>query len=235
MNKPWGRFYGIGVGPGDPELMTLKAIQILHRVPVICYPQAVAGDRSMALAIVDRAIPLEGKVLVAFPFTMSSANSGVSWQKALNKVLTYLQEGKDCAFITEGDPFTYSTFIYVYEYMRHHYPHVPVEVVPGVSSVMASAARAGVPLAVGKERVALLPALYHVTEISHLLDHWDTIVLLKVNRVLADLAPELARKGLVEKAVLVRRATLPEEQISWGHEALRNETADYFSLLIVRR
>ncbi len=235
MSERWGRFYGIGVGPGDPELMTLKAVRVLERVPVVCYPQSTAGEGSMALAIASGAVSLAGKELVPFPFSMSQPHTTDTWQGALGRVLERLAEGMDCAFLTEGDPLLYSTFVYVYEHLRRHHPQVSLEVVPGVSSVTAAAARAGVPLAAGRERIALLPALYHPQDIGPCLDSSDTLVLLKVNRMLDAVRRELETRGLVDRAVVVRRATLPEEQVLCGPEALDGRVRDYFSVLIVRR
>ncbi len=235
MSQGWGRFYGIGVGPGDPELLTLKAARILQQVPVVCYPQSTSGEGSMALAIAAGAVPLEGKELVPFPFSMSQPHSTDTWQGALGRVLARLAEGQDCAFLTEGDPFLYSTFVYVYEHLRRHHPQVPLEVVPGVSSVTAAAARAGVPLAAGRERIAVLPGLYHPDAIGPALDASDALVLVKVNRMLEVVRRELAARGLVEKAVLVRRATTPQEEVLRGAAALDGRVRDYFSLLIVRR
>jgi precorrin-2/cobalt-factor-2 C20-methyltransferase len=235
MSGRWGRFYGIGVGPGDPELLTLKAARILQQVPVVCYPQSTAGEGSMALAIIAGAVSLAGKELVPFPFSMSQPHSTDPWQGALARVLERLAQGLDCAFLTEGDPFLYSTFVYVYQHLRREHPQVPVEVVPGVSSLTAAAARAGVPLAAGRERIAVLPALYHPGAIGPALDASDAVVLLKVNQVLDVVRGELEARGLLERAVLVRRATMPEEQILHGAQAVDGSMRDYFSLLIVRR
>jgi precorrin-2/cobalt-factor-2 C20-methyltransferase len=235
MSGRWGRFYGIGVGPGDPELLTLKAVRVLQRVPVVCYPQSTAGEGSMALAIAAGAVSLAGKELIPFPFSMSRPHTTDTWQGALGQVLERLAQEQDCAFLTEGDPFLYSTFVYVYEHLRREHPQVPVEVIPGVSSLTAAAARAGVPLAAGRERMAVLPALYHPQAIGPALDTSDTLVLLKVNRVLEVVQGELEARGLLERAVLVRRATMPEEQVLHGAEAVDGRLRDYFSLLIVRR
>ncbi|HXG42202.1 MAG TPA: precorrin-2 C(20)-methyltransferase [Dehalococcoidia bacterium] len=235
MSSRWGRFYGIGVGPGDPELLTLKAVRVLQRVPVVCYPQSTSGEGSMALAIAAGAVSLEGKELVPFPFSMSQPHTVDTWQAALARVLERLSQGQDCAFLTEGDPLLYSTFVYVYEHLRREHPQVPLEVVPGVSSLTAAAARAGVPLAAGRERIAVLPALYHPQAIGPALDASDSLVLLKVNRVLDVVRNELDARGLLDRAVLVRRATMPEEQVLHGAQAVDGSVRDYFSLLIVRR
>jgi len=235
MSGRWGRFYGIGVGPGDPELLTLKAARILRQVSVVCYPQSTSGEGSMALAIAAGAVPLEGKELVPFPFSMSHPHTTETWQGPMTQVLERLSRGQDCAFLTEGDPFLYSTFVYVYEHLRREHPQVPLEVVPGVSSLTAAAARAGVPLAAGRERISVLPALHHPQAIGPALDASDALVLLKVNRVLDVVRGELEARGLLERAVLVRRATMPEEQVLHGAEAVDGRVRDYFSLLIVRR
>ncbi|GBD14314.1 Cobalt-precorrin-2 C(20)-methyltransferase [bacterium HR25] len=235
MGQRRGRFYGIGVGPGDPELLTVKAVRILERTPVVCYPQSIGGEGSLALEIARGAVSLDGKTLIPFPFPMRQPHTTETWQEALKLVLSHLAEGRDCAFVTEGDPFLFSTFVYVYEELRARYPDIEVEVVPGVTSVTAAAARAGIPLAAGRERIVLLPALYHPDAIGPALDAADTVVLLKVNRMLERTREELAARGLLEQAVLVGRATLPQEQVLQGEAALDGRLRDYFSLLIVRR
>lgn len=230
-----GRFYGVGVGPGDPELLTLKAVRVLREASVLCFPQSLGGEESMALSIVRGVVEVEGKALLPFPFSREHPSPTDAWLGALSRLLAYLEEGRDCAFLTVGDPLLYSTFVHVYELVRRERPDVEVEVVPGVSSVTAGAARAGVPLAVSREAVALIPGLYRLEDLPPALERFDTLVLLKVNRVMGEVLRLLRERGMQDKAVLVRRATTPCEEVMGLEEAVARGVADYFSLLLVRR
>jgi precorrin-2/cobalt-factor-2 C20-methyltransferase len=156
------------------------------------------------------------------------------WVAAAQIVGQVLQRGQDAAFITEGDPLLYSTFIYLQEALAVHFPGAPVEVIPGVSSVTAAAARAGFPLARADDRVAVIPATYDPDHLAHLVAAFDTVVLLKVSRVLDRLIDILEAQGLAQNAVLVERCGTPEERIVRQLVSLRGQRVHYFSLILVR-
>ena len=154
-----GRFYGIGVGPGDPELLTIKAQMILSKVPVVFIPQTSLNEASFAYSIVREFLDSRRQKVapLIFPMTKDETKLKDAWIQAVNHIWQIIKEGKDCALITEGDPFLYSTFIYIYELFRERYPEVSVEIIPGISSVFAAASRAGMPLALGEDSLAVLP------------------------------------------------------------------------------
>lgn len=235
-SSPPGRLFGIGVGPGDPELLTLKALRVLQEVPVICVPQSKSQQDSYALGIIQRLVkPQSQEVLrLAFPTDDPEGAAGV-WQEAAHLVRERLQRGQDVAFITEGDPMVYSTFSYVLDSIRSSYPDSEVDIVPGVSSIMAAAASSGVPLATQGQRVAVLPAVYGIDDLSEAIASYDTIVLMKVNRTLLGALANLESLGLAGKAIYVRRASTPGERVVRDLTELSEEDVDYFSLLIIRR
>jgi precorrin-2/cobalt-factor-2 C20-methyltransferase len=143
----FGRFYGVGVGPGDPELLTLKALRVLQEVPVICTPRSESSQESYALDIVRDYLDEKKQEIIRIPFPIDDeAGAAAVWRNAADTIGGHLKQGKDVAFITEGDPMLYSTFSYVLDSIKSGYPEVTVEIIPGVSSVMAAAASAGVPL-----------------------------------------------------------------------------------------
>ena len=236
LSTPSGCFFGIGVGPGDPELLTLKALRVLKAVPVICVPQAKNQKDSYALSIIKEFLePQKQEILrLTFPTDNPEGAAGV-WQDAAQLVGERLQLGQDVAFITEGDPMLYSTFSYVLDSVRASYPESAVEIVPGVSSIMAAAASSGVPLATQGQRVAVLPAVYGIDDLSEAIASYDTIVLMKVNRTLLRAVANLESLGLTGKAIYVRRASTPEERVVRDLRELTTEDMDYFSLLIIRR
>jgi len=231
-----GCLYGVGVGPGDPDLLTLKALRILQRVPVICAPQSETRQESYAFNIVQDFLDLSKQEILRIPFPTDDAEGAAQvWREAAETLAAILQQGKDVAFITEGDPMLYSTFPYVLEGIVSAYPDIPVEIIPGVSSVMAAAARAVVPLVSHGQRLAILPAVYGIDDLHEAIVHYNTIVLMKVNRTLLSALAHLERLGLAGKAIYVRRATTSREQVVRDLQQLSDEDLDYFSLLIIRR
>lgn len=232
----YGRFYGIGVGPGDPELLTLKALRILQEVPIICVPRSETSQESYALDIVGSFLDREKQEILPIVFPTDDEDAAAAiWRGAGDTIGAHLSHGKDVAFITEGDPMLYSTFSYVLDAICSGYPGVAVEIVPGVSSVMAAAASAGVPLVTHGQRLAILPAVYGIDDLSEAIASYDTIVLMKVNRTLLQALANLEQLGLAGKGTYVRRATTASEQVVSDLSRLSEEDLDYFSLLIIKR
>lgn len=253
----WGTFYGIGMGPGDPELLTRKAFRLLNTVPVIFYPSCGGKADGFALDILqgvfaegnggaanggmDLPSMVQGSSVLArcqpLSTTMVRGADTVRphWADAAEHVAAVLRNGQDAAFITEGDPALYSTFVYLQVALAERFPEARIEIVPGVSSISAAAARTLFPLALGEERIAILPATYDPMFLERALEIFDTIVLLKVNRVLDQLIAILERHGLLREAVLVERCGTPRERVVRDIGSLRGQRMNYFSLLLVRK
>ena len=141
-----GCLYGVGVGPGDPELLTRKALRILQQVPVICTPQSETSNESYALEIVSEFLDRAKQEILRLTFPTDDAEGAAGvWRRGAEIIAEKLLAGQDVAFITEGDPMLYSTFAYVLEGITSAHPSISVEIVPGVSSVMAAAASAAIP------------------------------------------------------------------------------------------
>ena len=229
-----GRLYGVGVGPGDPELLTIRAQKVLQHVPVICVPQASNQRDSIALGIVKEFLKSEQEIVrLSFPTDNADAASGV-WREAAKTVIARLEQGQDVAFITEGDPMLYSTFSYVSAGVVEMCPAAPIEIVPGVSSVMAAAAQAQVPLSLGGQRLAILPAVYGIDDLSEAAAGFDTLVLMKVSPVLVKALANLEELGLKGQSTYVRRATTAQERVVRDLSKLKDDDLDYFSVLIVK-
>ncbi len=232
----YGCLYGVGVGPGDPELVTLKAQRVLQGVPIICVPQSETSQDSFALSIARNFIDTGRQEILRFGFPTDDAEAASQvWERAADTLAGRLRQGEDAAFITEGDPMLFSTFSYVLESIRANHPEITVEIVPGVSSVMAAAARASVPLVTHGQRLAILPAVYGIDDLREAIANYDTIVLMKVNRALLDALTNLESLGLSGKGIYVRRATTEREQVVQDLQQLTGEDLDYFSLLIIKR
>ena len=232
----FGCFYGVGVGPGDPELLTLKALRVLQEVPLICTPRSETSQESYALDIVRDYLDEQRQEIIRIPFPIDDeAGAAAVWRSAANTIGDHLAQGKDVAFITEGDPMLYSTFSYVLDSITSGYPEVTVEIIPGVSSVMAAAASAGVPLVTHGQRLVILPAVYGIDDLSEAISNYDTIVLMKVNRTLLQALANLEQLGLAGKGIYVRRASTAREEVVRDLTTLSEEDLDYFSLLIIKR
>ena len=229
-----GRFYGIGVGPGDPELITLKGLNILKQVPVVAFP-AGTGAPGVAQQIVAQWLDCDRVQLpLTFPYVQDTDVLTQAWHAAAEQVWQYLQLGQDVAFVSEGDISFYSTFTYLAQTLQALHPEVVVQAVPGVCSPMAAAAALGVPLTIRAQRLVVLPALYTVGELEAVLDWADVVVLLKVSSVYEQVWTVLQRRCLLERSWVVERATLPEQVIYAGLSDRPHLKLPYFSLLIVR-
>ncbi len=234
--KSIGRLYGIGVGPGDPELLTLRAHRLLSQVPVIFVPQKSAAHKSYAGSIISSLTKKDQKIVeLVLPMEKDPRQLMPYWEKAVEDIRQHLAEGKDCAFITEGDPFLYGTFARIFEIFQKRHPEVTIEVVPGISSINAASARALLPLASGEQRVAIIPATYEDEALKETLQRFDTVILLKVHTVFDRILDILEEMNLTDKCIYVSRCTSEDEEIVKDVKELRGKNLDYLSLLIVRR
>jgi precorrin-2/cobalt-factor-2 C20-methyltransferase len=227
-----GTLYGIGVGPGDPELVTLKAARLIKETPVVAVPITKPGGESYALEIVSELLPPEQSLLkLLFPMVKDVAAKRSYRQAAAQAIAGELAAGRDVAFLTEGDPLLHSTFIYVLQYLA---PTFPVQVVPGVSSVMAAAAQAQLPLVNADQRLAIIPTTFeNLQDLGQIFRDFDTVVLLKFHRLLDQLLDLLDELGLSEQTVLVERASHPAGRVVRDARSLRGASIHYLSLLIV--
>lgn len=236
MNK-LGKLYGIGVGPGDPELLTLKAVKVLKAADVVAIPKSKEESDSIALSIVKEAVDLAKKETLELMFPMTK-DKGVlikAREEAAAALADKLKAGKDVGCITIGDPMFYSTFSYLIPMLRERVPAVEIEIVPGISSVMASAAVTVTPLTEADERLAVIPATYESDKIRHVLETFDTVVLMKVNRVFDKIFGLLEELGLRENAVFIERCGGDNQRVVRDLDSLKGEKLDYLSMVIVKR
>lgn len=229
-----GKFYGVGVGPGDPGLLTIKAKRILEAADFIAVPKTAADKESLALKIALGAIEKRNGILeLLFPMSYDGNTLGDSWNTAILAVRKKLDEGSDVAFITLGDPMVFSTFIYVYKELKRQ--GYETEVVPGITSFCASAARAGVSLAEGSETLAIIPSAYDCSELDDIFDKFDNVVLMKISRNFARLVDKLEKHGLKENSVMVSRCGCEDERIERELGKVDPENVHYMSTIIVKK
>jgi precorrin-2/cobalt-factor-2 C20-methyltransferase len=232
-----GTLYGIGVGPGDPELITVKAFRMLKECPVIAYPRKRMGAKSYALEIVELYVNTAEKEMLGliFPMTRDQAALDREWNKTAELCWQHLQAGRDIAFVTEGDPNLYSTFIHMARLMQELHPEVPISSVPGISSVLGAAARLNLPLADGDDQVAIIPATEDRAEMKRVIEEHDAIVFIKVAKVLDMMIDILEELGLVQKASVVTKVTSPQELVWRNVRELKGQELEYLTLMVVRK
>ena len=224
--------YGVGVGPGDPELLTIKAIRVIESVLVVAGPVARLDDESYALNIItDILKPDQIVIKLHFPMIRDLAERIKKRRAAALLLVEHLADGKDVAFITEGDPLLHSTFGYILEHLPED---IQVEVIPGVSSIMAASADAKMPLVQANETLAVIPMTRdNIAELEQVLQNFDTIVLMKVYRVLDQIIALLDKLDLLEKAILVERASHLESRVITNLREFNDRQVHYLSLIIV--
>jgi precorrin-2/cobalt-factor-2 C20-methyltransferase len=236
-NNRTGSLYGVGVGPGDPELLTIKAQKTLQKVAVISFTQLDDGKESYALSVVRGVLEAAKPEFLAItiPSDDETPVSPQTWTDAAAEIAGHLSQGKDVAFITEGDPMLYSEFFQVLGSVQSVVPDLEFEVIPGVSSVMAAAASSGMPLVTHGQRLTILPKVYGIDDLREAITNSDTTVLMEVDRDLLQALANLEKLGLAGKATYVRQASTSRENVVEDISKLEAEDLDYFSLLIIRR
>jgi precorrin-2/cobalt-factor-2 C20-methyltransferase len=226
-----GTLYGIGVGPGDPELITLKAYRILQEVPVIAWPAPLEGE-SMARRI---ALPhLTGKqteIPIRMPLMTDRFPAQEVYDLAAEGLSEHLSAGRSVAVLCEGDPFVYGSFMYLFARMAGRFP---VRVVPGVSSLTAGAAALGAPLAARNDVLSVVPAPLPDEVLEEHLSATDAAIVIKIGKHLGKLRRVLERLELAERARYVEYATMAEQTVCPFAE-VTGDDAPYFSMVLVHR
>lgn len=222
-----GKLWGVGIGPGDPELLTLKAVRILRQADVVMLPDS-NGPEKTALNIVKAYLEGKSLLFVKMPMVRDQAAMDEAHEQAAGQICALLDQGRQVAFVTLGDPSVYSTYMYLHEkIMQRGYA---VEVVPGVPSFCAAAARLNRSLCQGREPLLVIPASHGQ---DALLDVPANKVFMKAGRSILDLQQRLGDRGLLEYASMVENCGMDNERI-YPHFGDLREPAGYFSLVIVK-
>ncbi|SFG44499.1 precorrin-2 C20-methyltransferase [Desulfotomaculum arcticum] len=230
-----GIFYGIGVGPGDPELLTIKAQRILSDIDVLCVPKSRMEKDSLALTVVKNAVAREYKILeLEFPMSRDQKLLEKCWREAGAQVAAELLSGKNVAFITIGDPTLYSTYGYLLRYIREAHSEIITSTIPGITSISACSAFIQEPLVEREEKLAIIPAAYNLDDLRSVLDLFDSVVLMKVNKRLPELINFFKEIDNVE-TYYVSRCGYPDEFSTSKLEEIEGKNLDYMSLMIVKK
>lgn len=229
-----GKLYGIGIGPGDPKLITLKAKEILDKVKTIFVPKAKEDTLSLARSIIEN-IFLKPKnfIELTFPMTKDKKILRKYWKESARKIAQEIKRNKIAAYLTIGDPFIYSTYIYMIKELKKDFPNIEIETIPGISSFNASAAKAQVPLVEGSEKLAILAVTDNLKELKKILKEFDTVVLMKIGSKLNKVIQLLKDMKLIETSVLISHVGQLNEKIVRDLSSLDNKIG-YLSVIIVK-
>ena len=227
----YGKLYGIGTGPGDPELLTIKAIKTIQKCAVIAVPKTVKGERT-AFSIIDNY--LDGKELLECRFTMDKDKSKRMEARSLAAadIIKSLEKGKNVGFVTLGDPTTYSTYMYVHDIIVSK--GFDAEIIPGITSYSAAAAALGVALCEGGETLTVIPA-GQGNSIDELLERHGNKVIMKSNGNLDIILEKLKSRGYGNRTKIAYRATMDGQRLFKSIEEYeKSPETGYFTIAIVK-
>ena len=227
-----GKFYGIGVGVGDPENITVKATKKLHKVDVIVLPEAKSGEGSTAFNIVKEYVKAGvEQMFLEFPMIKDVEARKVFRKNNADKISAELEKGKNVAFLTMGDPMTYSTYTYVLEHIADD---VEVETVAGITSFNSIAARLNVPLMIGDEDLKVV-SVNRKTDIHKEIENNDNLVFMKVSRNFEKLKQALIKTGTIDKVIMVSNCGKENQKVYYDIKDLVEDDIPYFTTMIVKK
>jgi precorrin-2/cobalt-factor-2 C20-methyltransferase len=234
---PKGKLYGLGVGPGDPELITLKALRLLKSAPVVTY-HAAKGKRGNALTIVESYLsPEQTLVPLIYPVTTEKLPAHMDYEQIVSDfyaeitatIASHLDAGRDVAVIAEGDPFFYGSFMYIHDRLAEKYE---TEVVPGVCSVLGAAAQLGAPLVYRNQTLSILSGVMSAEELKQRLAGTEAAAIMKLGKNLDKVRGVLSGLGLMDRALYIERATMQNQRIAPLAEVSGSD-CPYFSIILV--
>lgn len=232
----YGKLYGVGVGTGATDLLTLRAVKVLNSVDVIAIPKSSDHLRPFAWRICSPVVqdnPKQEKIFLMFPMTKDPTILIPAWDYAFSEIGKRLEQGLNVAFITQGDPSVYSSWSYLLDETQARWPGLEVEIVPAVSSITAIPAILKTPLADGQERFCVLPATYGIDDLPGLIQDFDTIILTKVGQMIPKLVEILKGLELLHEATYVSYGTTDQQLVVKDLESIKNDKCDYFSTVMI--
>jgi precorrin-2 C20-methyltransferase/precorrin-3B C17-methyltransferase len=229
-----GRLFGVGVGPGDPDLLTLKAARIIRQAQVVAYPATRRGHSNARAIAAEQFTPEHIELPLIYPLTTEASDTyeeelRAFYDASASSIAAHLDRGFDVAVLCEGDPFFYGSFMYLHDRLAHRYS---TEVVPGVTSVSAASARLGMPLVRRDEELSILPGTLPQAALTAKLREGGACAIMKLGRNFTKIRTALQHAGAHKRARYIERATMPNEHIAALDEA-DPENVPYFSLVLV--
>jgi len=234
---------GIGVGPGDPDLLTVKAVKAIQNADIIMCPASKEDRPSIALSVVSSLIDKSKNqeiVKLIFPMTKDKDVLEATWKKNAKIMAEKVLLGKNVVYLTVGDPYLYSTWIYMHKDLEENYPDMEISVIPGIVSIFTFAAKVGISIAEGAEKVAIIPSCYDLSSVKEIAKHSETMVFLKDGRYFDQVITVLKESGFPDDSIFAIGQDLGTEneiirKLTLGEVNDETLTTKYFSILVVKR
>ena len=236
METTIGTLFGIGVGPGDPELIPLKSVIALGRVKVVFAAASTKNRHSLAVNIAKAFIPQTTSIrMLSFPMTRDKKVTFEAWAENSRTIIAELEQGKDAAFLTVGDPMTYSSYGYILKHIQASAPHVTINTIPGITSYQAAAARLNIPLVEGEESLLVTSGVKGGDRLRQLSCKPETVVFLKAYRNAQDIISAIDETGEFQECVGIAKCGQPEEEIITDPQEFIKRPPNYWTLIIAKQ
>ncbi len=236
MKQDLGTLYGIGVGPGDPELLTVKSARIISEVDVVFAAASTKNNYSLAVNIAEPYIPKETTVRVLqFPMSKNKEETCKAWKTHAETIISVLEEGKNAAFLTLGDPMTYSTYGYILQNIQNLAPHVPITTIPGITSYQAAAACINTPLVEGEECLMVVSGVNGGDRLRQATIKPENVVFMKAYRNIKDINAAIEDASGYARCVGVSNCSLPDQKIYPDTREFNDRIPEYWTLIIAKQ
>lgn len=228
------QFFGIGVGPGDSDLLTVKAINVLQSLDILYVPQAKKGSESVAKMIVNKYLKADLEIKERyFPMNYNEDEKISAWNEISDEIIQDTNDGKTVGFISLGDPMVYSTYVYLYNRVKDK---VRVETIPGITSFINIASSNNFPLAMDKESLGVISCTDDYDRISDVLDRFESVVLMKVYKNFKEIIKMIEDKGLSDKSLIVSNSSMDNEMVYRGIEEVKKlDSIPYFTTILINK
>ncbi len=236
MKSKSGTLYGVGVGPGDPELIPVKAVNLIGKVDIIYTAASSKNDYSLAVEIAKPYIPASAAIhSMSFPMSKDPNVKQRAWEEHALQIVETLKSGQSAAFLTLGDPLIYSTYGYLIRHIQRLWPRAPIVTVPGISSFQAAAATTNMPLVEGDESLLIVSGVHGGERLRALAESVENVVCLKVYRNMQSICDALEETGLAQGSVSVANCSRKEEKVYYDLRDLEHERPNYWTLIIAKQ
>lgn len=231
-----GTLFGIGVGPGDPELICVKAVRTLTKVHRVFTAASTKNDYSLAVDIVRPYLP--GNIAVEkldFPMSKDKTAMERAWRRHAARIAGFLETGQSAAFLTLGDPLTYSTYGYVLRHLQAGWPHLDIRTIPGITSYQAAAAAVNRPLVEGEESLLIMSGVNGGDRLQRMMEKPDNVVFLKAYRNVGGICQALEASDMLPGSVAVASCSRENEKIYYDLKALEGQKPNYWTLILANK
>ena len=233
----------VGCGPGDPELLTVKAVNAIKNADVIMCPTSKEGKPSIALSVVSSLIDQDKKpeiVHLVFPMTKDSDTLKNTWEKNSQIIAESSLSNKKVVYLTVGDPYLYSTWIYLHREISIKHPEIKITVIPGIVSMFTFASKVGISLAEGAEKMAVIPSCYDLSKVKEIAKNCDTMIFLKDGRYFDQVINLIREAGFSDESIFAIGQDLDTDheivrKLTLGEVTQDTLTSKYFSIMVVKR